>query len=85
MARIVKGAVKAGAVASGISEEDAEQRAARFAGHSLRSGLATSAAIGGAAGHQIQKRLRHKRFDTTAGYIQDAELFKDNAAASAGL
>ena len=46
---------------------------------------ATSAAIGGAAGHQIQKRLRHKRFDTTAGYIQDAELFKDNAAASAGL
>ena len=68
-----------------MSEEDAEQRAARFAGHSLRSGLATSAAIGGAAGHQIQKRLRHKRFDTTAGYIQDAELFKDNAAASAGL
>ena len=85
VARIVKGAVKAGAIAAGMSEEDAERRAARFAGHSLRSGLATSAAIGGAAGHQIQKRLRHKRFDTTAGYIQDAELFKDNAAASAGL
>ena len=33
----------------------------------------------------IQKQLRHKRFDTAAGYIQDAELFKDNATASAGL
>ena len=85
VAKIVKRTVKAGAIAAGMSEEDAERRATRFAGHSLRSGLATSAAIGGAAGHQIQKRLRHKRYDTTAGYIQDAELFKDNAAAMAGL
>ena len=85
VARIVKAAIKATAIAAGMSEGDAEQRAAWFAGHSLRSGLATSAAIGGAAGHQIQKRLRHKRYDTTAGYIQDAELFKDNAAASASL
>ena len=46
-----EGAVKAGAIAAGMSEEDAEQRAARFASRSLRFGLATSAAIGGAAGH----------------------------------
>jgi integrase len=68
-----------------MSEEEAERRAARFAGHSLRSGFATSAAASGAAGHQIQKRLRHKWYDTTAGYIQDAEIFKNNAATHAGL
>jgi hypothetical protein len=31
------------------------------------------------------KHLRHKRFDTTARYIRATSLFKDNAAASAGL
>ena len=73
---------------SGLSAdtaESAEHMAARYAGHSLRSGLATSAAMGGAAGHQIQKHLRHKRYDTTAGYIRAASLFKDNAAGAAGL
>jgi hypothetical protein len=85
VAKIVKRTVKVGALAQGHSEEVAERMAARYAGHSLRSGLATSAAIGGAAGHQIQKHLRHKRYDTTAGYIRMALLFKDNAAASAGL
>ena len=80
----MKRTINAGALAAGMSEK-AERQATRFAGHSLRSGFATSAAVGGAAGHQIQKHLRHKRYDTTAGYIQDAELFKDNAAAMAGL
>ena len=85
VAKIVKRTVKAGALAQGHTAEAAERMAARYAGHSLRSGLATSAAIGGAAGHQIQKHLRHKRYDTTAGYIRAASLFKDNAAGAAGL
>jgi site-specific recombinase XerD len=85
VARIVKRTVKAGALAQGHTEKAAERVAARYAGHSLRSGLATSAAMGGAAGHQIQKHLRHKRYDTTAGYIRAASLFKDNAAGAAGL
>jgi hypothetical protein len=85
VARIVKRTVKAGALAQGHTEEAAERVAARYAGHSLRSGLATSAAMGGAAGHQIQKHLRHKRYDTTASYIRAASLFKDNAAGAAGL
>jgi hypothetical protein len=29
--------------------------------------------------------LRHKKFDTTAGYIRAAELLIENAAAMAGL
>jgi integrase len=59
--------------------------ARRFAGHSLRSGLATSAAANDTPGHLIQRQLRHKKFDTTVGYIQDAELLKKNAAAMVGL
>jgi hypothetical protein len=46
---------------------------------------ATSARPPPTAGHQIQERLRHKRYDTTAGYLQDAEIFKNNAATRAGL
>jgi hypothetical protein len=37
------------------------------------------------AGHLIQKQLRHKKFDTTSGYIQAADLHRKNAAAGVGL
>ena len=50
-----------------------------------RSGLATSAAVNDVAGHLIQKQLRHKKFDTTSGYIQAADLHRKNAAAGVGL
>jgi len=56
-----------------------------FAGHSLRAGLATSAAGNNAPGHLIQQQLRHSRFDTTVGYIRAGQLFKQNAAGMAGL
>ena len=46
---------------------------------------ATSAWPPPTAGHQIQERLRHERYDTTAGSLQDAEIFKNNAATHAGL
>jgi hypothetical protein len=48
-------------------------------------GLANSAAANDTPGHLIQRQLRHKKFDTTVGYIQDAELLKKNAAAMVGL
>ncbi|MCJ2038257.1 site-specific integrase [Methylobacterium sp. J-059] len=85
VARIVKRAIVAQAMADGASRRQAEQRAEAFSGHSLRSGLATSAAANDAPGHAIQKQLRHKRFDTTAGYIRTGQLFKQNAAGMAGL
>ena len=59
--------------------------AARFAGHSLRSGLATSASANDAPGQAIQRQLRHKKFDTTMNYIRVGQLFKKNAAGMAGL
>ena len=64
--------------------EEAETAAARFAGHSLRSGLATSASANDAPGQAIQRQLRHKKFDTTMKYIRSGQLYK-NAAGMAGL
>ena len=85
VALIVKSTIVAGELAHGASESDALAIAGRFAGHSLRSGLATSAAVNDVAGHLIQKQLRHKKFDTTSGYIQAANLHRKNAAAGVGL
>ena len=68
-----------------MSEDEARALAAAYAGHSLRSGLATSAAANDAPGHAIQRQLRHKRFDTTSGYIRSGQLFKQNPAGMAGL
>jgi len=42
-----------------------------YSGHSLRAGHATSAAQNDAPGHAIQRQLRHKSFNTTAGYIRE--------------
>ena len=85
VALVVKRTIFAAALAAGATEEEAARRASRFAGHSLRSGLATSAAAHDAPGHAIQRQLRHRKFETTAGYIQAGKLFKQNAAGMAGL
>lgn len=85
VARVVQRTVEAAALAEGHAPEEAARIAAGFAGHSLRSGLATSAAANDAPGHAIQRQLRHKRFDTTSGYIRSGQLFKQNPAGMAGL
>jgi integrase len=58
---------------------------ALFAGHSLRSGLATAAAANDAPAQVIMDHMRHARFDTTKRYIQQADRFRKNAARMAGL
>jgi site-specific recombinase XerD len=85
VARIVQRSVEAAALAGGSTPEEAAKLAAAYSGHSLRSGLATSAAANDAPGYAIQKQLRHKRFDTTSGYIRSGQLFKQNPAGMAGL
>jgi integrase len=85
VALIVKRAVSAAALADGMDKTEAAEYAARFAGHSLRAGLATSAAANDAPGHAIQRQLRHRSFNTTTGYIRTGRLFKQNAAGMAGL
>jgi integrase len=51
------------------------------AGHSLRAGLATTAAKAGKAAHTIMKQTGHKSVAMVQRYVRDAELFSDNAAA----
>ena len=59
--------------------------AADFAGHSLRSGLATSAAMAGASERAIMKQTGHRSVNTVRRYIRDGSLFRENAVAVVGL
>lgn len=54
--------------------------AADFSGHSLRSGLVTSAAQAGVATHKIMAQTGHRSVDMLNRYIRDGNLFVDNAA-----
>jgi site-specific recombinase XerD len=53
-----------------------------FAGHSLRSGLLTSAAEHGASVFKMMDVSRHKSVNTLRGYVRNAESFKDHAGAA---
>lgn len=53
---------------------------ATFSGHSLRAGLATSAAMLGASSWKIREQTGHKSDAMLARYIRFADLFSDNAA-----
>ena len=66
--------VKRAATAAGLDP-------ARLAGHSLRSGFATSAAIAGADLPTIMRQTRHRSATVAAGYVQDADPFRNSAGA----
>jgi integrase len=52
----------------------------RYSGHSLRAGLATSAAQAGVPTWRIRAQTRHASDAMLSRYIRDGELFKGNAA-----
>ena len=56
-----------------------------FAGHSLRSGLATAAAAGGAPERAIMRQGGWRSEAMVRRYIRTATLFEENAAAFCGL
>jgi integrase len=56
-----------------------------FAGHSLRSGLATAAAAGGASERSIMDQTRHRSVIQVRRYIQHGSLFRDNASRYTGV
>ncbi len=58
---------------------------AAFAGHSLRSGLATSAAAAGKSERAIMNQTGHRSVTTVRRYIRDGNLFRENAAEGIGL
>jgi len=51
----------------------------KYAGHSLRSGFATSTAESGAEERQIMAMTGHKSNQMVRRYIQESNLFKNNA------
>jgi integrase len=53
---------------------------APYSGHSLRSGLATSAAQAGVSTWKIRAQTRHASDVMLGRYIRDGQLFTDNAA-----
>lgn len=58
---------------------------ARYAGHSLRAGLATAAAAAGVSERAIMAQTGHRSVAMVRRYIRDGSLFTENAAASIGL
>ncbi len=51
-----------------------------YSGHSLRAGLATSAAAAGVSSWKIRQQTGHASDAMLARYIRDGEMFVDNAA-----
>jgi integrase len=49
----------------------------RYAGHSLRAGLATSAAAGGASERVIMAQAGHRSADMVRKYIGEGNLFRE--------
>ena len=58
---------------------------AKYAGHSLRAGHATSAAIAGASERAIMNQTGHRSVQMVRRYIRDGSLFRDNSAGKLGL
>lgn len=99
MARIVDGPVfrsvdRHGNVGGALSGRDVARIVKRYAsaagldetvfsGHSLRSGMVTSAHLAGAPLESIMKVTGHKSYDTTMKYVRKADLFRQHP--SAGL
>ncbi len=57
----------------------------RYGAHSLRAGLATSAAEAGVSERAIMNQTGHRSLPVMRGYIRSGSLFKENAAAQVGL
>lgn len=70
--RAVARVVQARAAAAGYAAAD-------FAGHSLRAGFLTAAARAGASVFKMREVSRHKSMQVLAGYVRDADLFRDHA------
>ena len=59
--------------------------APKYAGHSLRAGHATAAAIAGASERSIMNQTGHRSVQMVRRYIRDGSLFRENSAGKLGL
>lgn len=74
----VRNVVRNAAEAAGLDGDD-------YAGHSLRRGHLTEAAMNGADLKNLQKQARHADPRTTAEYIEDANRMETNTSTRLGL
>jgi integrase len=58
---------------------------AKYAGHSLRAGHATSAAVAGASERSIMQQTGHRSVMMVRRYIREGSLFRENSAGKLGL
>jgi site-specific recombinase XerD len=58
---------------------------AKYAGHSLRAGHATSAAASGASERSIMNQTGHRSVQMVRRYIREGSLFRENSAGKLGL
>jgi integrase len=58
---------------------------ARYAGHSLRAGLATQSYLNGAGELAIMRQTGHRSLAMVRRYIRDGSLFRENPAGKLGL
>lgn len=79
VARLVKRAALAAGVRGDLSEGEREQK---FAGHSLRAGLASSAEVDE---RYVQKQLGHASAEMTRRYQRRRDRFRVNLTKAAGL
>src|SRR5262249_56843651 len=57
----------------------------KYAGHSLRAGHATAAAMAGASERSIMAQTGHRSVQMVRRYIRDGSLFRENSAGKLGL
>jgi site-specific recombinase XerD len=57
----------------------------KYAGHSLRAGHATAAAMHGASERSIMNQTGHRSVQMLRQYIREGNLFRDNSAGKLGL
>lgn len=65
--------------------ESAGIDSSKYSGHSLRAGMATSAAAAGVSERAIMKQTGHKSETMVRKYIREGSLFLNNASSSLGL
>jgi integrase len=58
---------------------------ARYAGHSLRAGLATSRAAAGSSERMIMSQTGHRSADMVRRYIREGSLFQSTPVGMLGL
>jgi integrase len=85
--RMLAGRLSAADVARVVKKlaERAGLDPAKYAGHSLRAGHATSAAIAGASERSIMLQTGHRSVQMVRRYIRDGSLFRENSAGKLGL